>query len=1093
MSEERGVGYAGRPGAPRRDRGVIPSGELKVSVLGTLDIEGVPSRDLGSRKARALVKILAVARGRPVSVEHLVEFIWRDAPPAHPSQQLSVLVSRLRAVLGVDRLVRTDAGYHLRADWIDLDDANRLATEASRRLAAQNYASARLAAEAALTLLRGELLAGEPESPWLDEERAAVARLGVDVRRTASRAALAVGDFATARDMGETVLAGDPYDEGALQVLMAALALSGQPGTALATFARVRRRLRDDLGVSPTPATMSVHEAILQGKPIPGLAIAVTERPGRAAKPPVRKAPAAPPATKLIGRAPEVAILDAAFAAAARDGVTLCVVDGEHGIGKSSLVHGWADQTRSSGKIVLEASCGDLASTVPLHPLLAALDRFVDTEPARAVVAIGPQPRYRAIVEPPVQGRTAGVLAPALDASTRARMFDSMLAVFTRLASKGPAALVLDDIHQAGDLTRGWLTFARERREGFPLLIVVTQPAEALIDADVHINLGPLDMAAAKEILGATNGRLTELYALSRGNPLFLLHLAGMDLGPEGDAPATIRQAVDTRAAGLGPAGHTLRTAAAIGRIVDPDLLVAVLGLQPVDLFAHLESGLNAGFLEEGEGAFVFNHELVREALSVGLTGPWRAHVHRTVARLLESRQAHDTNRVAHHARSGGDVPQAVSTLQVAAAACLRRHDYAEAERLLTEAIELEDNPDTRLQRAEVRIMRADYTNAAVDARGAMVRGAGPAGLEMCAWSSYYLGEYAQALTFAEEGAQLAGAGEVRARCLVIAGRLHHSNGDLKQADSRFDEARGLAADGSLTLLAASWLAALRADQGRAAEGLDLAHIPDRAGTETVQPLAWLHGYIAYARALSMLGRLSEALEALDRLDEADHPIELIESGQNGVALRAEILATLGEHEAADRINLEAINVARANRLHSLHVVALLGLASARLSANELAETDRRLQEAERLLPIDPAFRWSHRRRTRLLRGRLALAAGQPDRALAAAHQVGTEAEKDGNAVNFVAGRMLATRALAILGKPLDVGATSLLLEEAPSVLGGEAWRLTAEIGHAASNQRWMKLADEQLAVVLSSSGAHAPALRRFADSYLERLAKSIQ
>lgn len=276
------------PGSARRGRAVLPAGKLKVSVLGTLEIEGVPSRGLGSRKARTLVKILAVARGRPVSVATLVEYIWRGAPPAHPSQQLYVLMSRLRAVLGVDRLVRTDAGYRLRADWIDLVEANRLATEAARRLAAQNYTGARFAAEAALTLLRGELLAGEPESQWLDEERAAVARLGVDMRRTASRAALAVGDLGTARDMGEMVLAADPYDEGALQVLMAALALSGQPGAALATFARVRRRLLDDLGVSLTPATVSVHEAILQGKPIPGLAIAVTDRLGSAAKPHVR-------------------------------------------------------------------------------------------------------------------------------------------------------------------------------------------------------------------------------------------------------------------------------------------------------------------------------------------------------------------------------------------------------------------------------------------------------------------------------------------------------------------------------------------------------------------------------------------------------------------------------------------------------------------------------------------------------------------------------------------------------------------------------------------------------------------------------------
>jgi len=123
--------------------------------------------------------------------------------------------------------------------------------------------------------MRGDLLADEPDSPWADEERAAVARLAIDVRRTAARAALAIGDFSVAREMSEAVVAADPYDEGALQVFMAALAHGGQPGTALATFARARKRLREDLGVDPSPATDAVHKAILQGKPIPGLVIAV--------------------------------------------------------------------------------------------------------------------------------------------------------------------------------------------------------------------------------------------------------------------------------------------------------------------------------------------------------------------------------------------------------------------------------------------------------------------------------------------------------------------------------------------------------------------------------------------------------------------------------------------------------------------------------------------------------------------------------------------------------------------------------------------------------------------------------------------------
>src|ERR1700694_140373 len=299
-------------------------GALKVSVLGALDIHGVNKHALGSRKARTLIKVLAVARGQPVPVPRLVDCLWPDKPPARPSQQISVLGSRLRSVLGPQRIPRSDAGYQLLADWIDLDIANNLATAASRRLAAQNYASARLAADAALALMRGELLADEPDSPLGDEERAAVVKLGVEVRRTGARAALAIGDFTGAREMSEAVVAADPYDEGALQVFMAALAHSGQPGTALATFARARKRLREDLGVDPSPATDAVHKAILQGKPIPGLVIAVATNRGHQSVASIA-ATDGTPGVGLAGRAAELAVLDAALSQVAGGGIRLVV------------------------------------------------------------------------------------------------------------------------------------------------------------------------------------------------------------------------------------------------------------------------------------------------------------------------------------------------------------------------------------------------------------------------------------------------------------------------------------------------------------------------------------------------------------------------------------------------------------------------------------------------------------------------------------------------------------------------------------------------------------------------------------------------
>ena len=1056
-------------------------GELKVRVLGALDIQGVDQHALGSRKARTLIKVLAVARGQPVPVPRLVDCLWPGRPPARPSQQISVLISRLRSVLGAERLPRSDAGYQLLADWIDLDVANHLATAAARRLAQQNYASARLAAEAALALMRGDLLADEPDSPWADEERAAVTRLGLDVRRTAARAALAIGDFSAARNMSEAVVAADPYDEGALQVLMAALAHGGQPGTALATFARARKRLREDLGVDPSPATDAVHKAILQGKPIRGLMIAVATNFGRDNG--ALQAPAAEAAGNgFAGRDAQLVLLDAALSQVTAGGIRLVVVEGDSGIGKTRLVTHWANRARNEGATVLLASCAGLDRTVPLHPLMAALDQFVESDRRRAQALFGPQPAYRTLLDVPRGDPPPAVIAPALNASVRRRMFEIVLSTFSHLASAGPTAIVLDDIHLAGELTRAWVEFARARPSGVPLLIVATQLLNTRMASGVddRITLGPLDLAAARMIVGSE--RAEELHALTGGNPLFLRQLAVTD--QHAGLPATIRQAVDTRCDRLGPAARTLRTAAAIGPVIDPDLLLEVLNLHPVDLFAHLEAGVKAMFLDEGARAFTFHHELVREALAAGLTGPWRAHVHRTVARLMESRQAPDAIGVAHHARLGGDVSQAVSTLMVAARTCFRRRDYAEAERLLTDAIELEDNADCRLLRSEVRITMGQFARAAEDARAAIVRGAGAAGMETAAWCAYYVGEFGYALTLAEEGAALADNPGTRARCLVIAGRLLHSDGQLGEAERRYADARKLTDDSGLTTLAAIWLAALRCDQGRARDALELMRLAPPASGDTDQPLINRHRELALARAHMMLGEVALALAALDRLAADGGPVEVAQVGPDGANMRAAILVSLGEVEAADVINQKELEEARAGQLRPQLEASLIGLGESRLVVGGRRSAMRYAGEAGRARVAPYPFRWQQRGRSRLLQARLQLAGGNFARALAEARDLVADSSRSGDAVRMVAARLLEAEVLATSGAEIDTKGIGEVLKRAGDVLGAEAWRITARLARLTGNVGWEALAERQLEHAIQGSGSHGPALRAFAEAH---------
>ncbi|MCU1485405.1 MAG: putative DNA-binding protein, partial [Actinomycetia bacterium] len=83
-----------------------PPEQLRIRLLGGLAVEGIDSRELGSRKARVLVAAIAAAEGRDVPLAVLEEVVWPVGAPSRPGEQLQVLVSRLRRVLGADRIVR---------------------------------------------------------------------------------------------------------------------------------------------------------------------------------------------------------------------------------------------------------------------------------------------------------------------------------------------------------------------------------------------------------------------------------------------------------------------------------------------------------------------------------------------------------------------------------------------------------------------------------------------------------------------------------------------------------------------------------------------------------------------------------------------------------------------------------------------------------------------------------------------------------------------------------------------------------------------------------------------------------------------------
>ena len=1038
---------------------------VRLRILGDLQLEGCGTAQLGRRQVRTLLKVLALGHGRPVGVDRIVDCLWGDDPPGRPAEQISVLASRLRGVLGADRVLRNDAGYTLNLDWLDLDALREYSAEAERRLVSGAPAAARTAASAGLSLIRGPLLADEADAWWADTERAASDLLISRLQRVSAAAALAAGDWTEVAHLSGEALLSDPYDESALRMVMEAMTRSGRNASALAAYAGVRERLAEDLGVGLSEETEALHTAILLGD-LPS---------GRKTD-----GPSASTALELPGRALPSRTLDGLVDRAERGQGQIGVVEGEAGIGKSRLLQVWAERHSGRGVEIVSVACDELGRTLPLQPLLDAMEALVRrAERAGAVEVLGPDiavlgPLLARQSEPAGDAQLAALTDPG---AGQALLFAALFSVLRRQSERRPLVLIIDDVHLADTATTAWLGQAARRLADSRVTIVAGRRAEEGISLPgvTTITLGPLSLEDAELIVGPD--RAPELHARSGGHPLFLVELAAADTDEE--LPATIRQAVEERCTRAGAAAATLRAAAVVGPEIDLDLLTAVTGSGSSELLDHLEEGSRRRLLVEEGQTFVFAHALIREALVSTVGASRAAFIHREAARTLGARPAADPLAVARHARLGGELAYASTMLVTAARMAVARFDQQEAMRLLDEAIALDDTVDARLERARVASMSSRYEQAAEDIEAARLGGSGPEALEVAAWSAHFQRHFDEALTIADRGALEAVDPDLRTSCLALGGWVSLASGDLGGAQVRLEGALGEAPEAS-GRMAEAWLAWLRMNQGRPTETLRLVKQQTGKGLAAYRfPNAY--GGMVATMALAMLGRVDEALAALDTLEADVARMSAHRWTPRPLNLRGWIVRNLGELGEADEFNWAAIEAARGQGLDEPLANGLLDLASGRLLAGDFDGVGAMLREAMPFTEVEHAFRWRHQLRGRLIRARLDMETRDFGAALAGAESLATDAALLGTPRYEVQARLVAAMSAHHVGAAPDLELVGRLLTRLGEVAGLEGWRITAEAARVFEVHEWEELAGRRVRSLRRRAGDYAEALDKVA------------
>lgn len=350
----------------------------------------------------------------------------------------------------------------------------------------------------------------------------------------------------------------------------------------------------------------------------------------------------------LIGRDGELSRLAGWVRDVAAGRGRAVLVEGEPGIGKSTVVRASCAIAADSGCQVYWGAGDELGQALPLLPLLDGL----------RIMTTAADPRRGAIAE-----LLRGGVGNGADLAAAAA--EQLIALVEQLCQAGPTVLVVDELQWADRTTvTVWSRLARTVRQLPLLLIGVMRPVprrddlralRRIVEPAERVRLGRLAEPAVLELVATLAGgkpgdELERLADGAAGNPLYLTELiaalarssclavddAGIAELTGGPAPDSLPEAIADRLGFLPePVRTILRAAALLGVTFSVADLTIVAGSEVTGLLPALDEARAAGVLVEAGDDLAFRHPLIRKALYDEMPLAVRVAWHQAAARAL--------------------------------------------------------------------------------------------------------------------------------------------------------------------------------------------------------------------------------------------------------------------------------------------------------------------------------------------------------------------------------------------------------------------------------------------------------------------------
>ena len=331
------------------------------------------------------------------------------------------------------------------------------------------------------------------------------------------------------------------------------------------------------------------------------------------------------------------------FVGRAADGPAALVIEGEPGIGKTTLWLAGAEAAREQSLRVLQARPAEAEQGLAHAALADLLEPYVEE-----VLPSLPAPRRRAL-------EAVLLLDGGEGAATDPRALGvAVHGTLRALAEAGPILIAIDDLQWLDASSSAALAFALRRLDREPVLLLLARrpdrarsPLEqAVPDGKVELmHAGPLSLGAVQRLVRDRLGRafprptLLRIHDVSAGNPFFALELAraltGVSAPIDPAAPLPVPETLDRL---VGDRLHALPPETS-----DALLVVAVVGsptmrlLEDVGLGVEtLEPALAAQVVEVENGAVRFAHPLLASKVVAEAADDERRGAHRLVAAVVD-------------------------------------------------------------------------------------------------------------------------------------------------------------------------------------------------------------------------------------------------------------------------------------------------------------------------------------------------------------------------------------------------------------------------------------------------------------------------